>query len=104
MKLPDYQNFYNYYRKLPTICSILLGILVFVWSIVDVSLFSYTSRYYGSSYGIMGLDSVAIVLFIWWAIGAVLCVLTYFFMSLAISPTIVQTDAVLEINKKLDKE
>ena len=101
MNLPDtdYAKRYETYRNLPAISSIILGVLVLIWSIVDVATFG---SYY--SYGIMRLESAGMALFIWWAIGAVLCALTYYLTSLSIAPTIVRTDAVLEINKKLDKE
>ena len=103
LPVPDYQKLYNSYRKLPSICSLILGILVFAWSIVDVSVFGYHSRY-SDYYGIMELRSAVLVLVIWWAIGAILCVLTYYLTSLSISPTIARTDAVLEINQRLNKE
>ena len=97
---PDYKKFYSIYKKLPGIVSIILAVLVFAWSIVDVSVFSY-SGYYSSYYGVMQIESLFLALIIWWAIGAVLCAATWFFSALFVSATVARTDATIEINKKL---
>ena len=100
---PNYKKFYSLYRKLPGIASITLAVLVFVWSIVDLAVFSYNGRY-GSYYGVMALDSAILALIIWWAIGAVLFFATWFFSSLVVSANIAKTDAILEINERLKND
>jgi len=93
-----YKTFYNYYKKLPKYLAILLSTLIFIWSIVDVSVFQ--SGYY---YGVMMLESAFVAMLIWWLIGAVLVILTWFFSKVCISATVVRTDAILEINEKMTK-
>ena len=100
---PNYEKFYALYKKLPAIASITWAALVFMWSIIDVSVFSSRSYYYGNSYGIMSLDYAFLVLIIWWAIGAVLSLLTWFFSSLIVSATVTRTDAIVEIKNNLNK-
>ena len=100
---PNYEKFYALYKKLPSIASIVLAALVFIWSIIDVSIFSPHYYYYGNYYGIMRLDSAFLVLIIWWAIGAVLTLLTWFFSSLTVSATVTRTDAIVEIKNNLNK-
>lgn len=100
----DYKALYKTYKKMPAIVSIVIAVLMFVWSIVDVSVFQYaTGRYYAYTtyYGVMRIKSAFAALVIWWAIGTFVVILIHFFCSLAISPIVVRTDAVLEIKSKL---
>lgn len=104
MKNPDYNKFYKIYKKLPKILAIIIAALIFIWSIVDVAVFSYGGgRYYDyvTYYGVMRLKSCFLVLLIWWAIGAVLAFATYFFSAMHVSAIVLRTDAVLEINAKV---
>lgn len=101
MKDPNYDKFYRIFKKIPKILAIVVAALVFIWSIVDVAVFSYSGYYYQPYYGVMHLPSWFLALFIWWIIGAVLALLTYFFSALPVSATVVRTDAVLEINAKV---
>ena len=98
---PNYKRFYEIYKKMPAIISIILASLVFIWSIVDVAAFSYRGSYYQRYYGIMHLDTPFLAMFIWWLIGAVLVFAAYFFTVLPISATVVRTDAILEIKEKI---
>lgn len=100
----DYKDLYKTYKKMPVIASVIVAVLMFVWSIVDVSAFQYTTgRYYAyeTYYGVMRIKSAFAVLVIWWAIGAFIAIFTNLLCSLAISPIVVQTDALLEIKSKL---
>ncbi len=99
MKDPNYDKFYRIFKKLPKILAIITAALVFIWSIVDVAVFSYYG--YDTYYGVMRLESCFLVLLIWWLIGAVLAYATYFFAALPVAATVVRTDAVLEINAKV---
>ena len=96
MMKPNYNKFYEFYKKLPGILTVIVIVLVLAWSIVDVAVFSYRSYY-----GVMALDSLGLALIIWWAIGAVLAYATWFFSVLTISATVARTDAVIEINNKM---
>lgn len=100
MKNPDYNKFYKIYKKLPNILAIIIAVLVFIWSIVDVAVFS-REGYHDTYYGVMHLPSRFLALFIWWLIGVVLAFATYFFAALPVAATVVRTDAVLEINAKV---
>lgn len=107
---PDYKGLYKIYKKLPTILSIVIAILMFVWSIVDVSVFQdvetsgsywlddYTKTTY---YGVMHIKSAFAAVMLWWVIGIFIVAINHFFCSLAMSPIVVKTDAVLEIESKL---
>lgn len=100
---PDYKKYYGTYKKLPGILAILICVLTLIWSIVDLAVFSHESRYGNIYYGIMELKSLVLTLLIWWAIGAVLAVGTWFFSTLAVSATVARTDAIIEINDKIKK-
>ncbi len=100
MKDPNYNKFYRIFKKLPNILAIIIAALVFIWSIVDVAVFSHEGYQY-TYYGVMRLKSCFLVLLIWWLIGAVLAFATYFFAALPVAATVVRTDAVLEINAKV---
>lgn len=95
MKDPDYTKFYRIFKKLPKILAIIIAALVFIWSIVDVSIFN------GYYYGVMQLKSCFLVLLIWWLIGAVLAFATYFFSAMHVSAIVLRTDAMLELNAKV---
>lgn len=103
MKDPNYDKFYRIFKKIPKILAIVVAALVFIWSIVDVAVFSYSGYYYQPYYGVMHLPSWFLALFIWWIIGAVLALLTYFFSALPVSATVVRTDAMLELKEKVEK-
>lgn len=95
MKDPNYTKFYRIFKKLPKILAIIIAALVFIWSIVDVSIFN------GYYYGVMQLKSCFLVLLIWWLIGAVLAFATYFFSAMHVSAIVLRTDAMLELNAKV---
>lgn len=97
MKDPDYTKFYRIFKKLPKILAIIIAALVFIWSIVDVSIFN------GYYYGVMQLKSCFLVLLIWWLIGAVLAFATYFFSAMHVSAIVLRTDAMLELKEKVEK-
>lgn len=92
----NYKRLYEIYKKMPMIVSITLASLVFIWSIVDVAVFSHSSYY-----GIMELPSPILPILIWWIIGAVLTCAIYFFSSLLISAVVVRTDAIVEMSKNI---
>lgn len=94
----NYKSLYEIYKKMPMILSITLASLVFIWSIVDVAVFS---RSYYNYYGIMELPSPILPILIWWIIGAVLTCVIYFFSSLLISAVVVRTDAIVEMSKNI---
>ena len=60
----DYQKHYETYRKLPKILGIVIAILYFIWSIVDVSVFQ-SSRRWTTYYGIMYIPNAFLAMLIW---------------------------------------
>lgn len=102
MKDPDYTKFYRIFKKLPKILAIIIAALVFIWSIVDVAVFSHEG-YHNTYYGVMRLESCLLVLLIWWLIGAVLAFATYFFSAMHVSAIVLRTDAMLELKEKVEK-
>ena len=97
-KLLNYKKFYSLYRLLPLILAATVFFLMLVWSIVDISVFKYGR--YTVYHGVMQLESAFLCLIIWWLIGIVLAAATWFFSALAVSPTIIRTDAVIEMNER----
>jgi hypothetical protein len=95
---PDYEKSYKIFKKIPAILSTIDGAAMFVWGFIDAA---NTSGRYGTYYGILRLPSPILVLLLWWSIGAVLFFLTNFFTKLAIAPTVVRTDAILDVKEKL---
>ena len=93
----NYKKFYAIYKKIPIISAVVWALLFFVWSIVDVFVLDYPF-----GYGMMGQDVMFFALIIWWAIGAVTALVSYFASAILISETVLRTDATLEINEKLD--
>lgn len=86
-----YEKMYGFYKKLPKILAIVIAVLFFIWSIVDVSVFVN-----GSYYGVMLLPSPLLGMLIWWLIGALISYCSYLISSIVISPTVLRTDAVIE--------
>ena len=68
-----------------------------IWSFVDIFVFKHLDGYH---YGIMQLPSPILSILIWWVIGIVHSIAIWFLLSLTISPTVVRTDAVIEINER----
>lgn len=99
---PNYKKAYSIYKKMPGIVTIILAAFFFIWSIVDVIVFSdikFVKEY--SVYGVMGVSSPILVFIIWWAIAAVVCSLTWFFSTLTVSANVVKIDSVIEIKESL---
>ena len=93
----NYKKFYKVYRKLPVISTIILALSFFAWSILDVFGIPYQF-----GYGMFEQTYAILALIIWWVIGLVNCLLTYVITAIAISATVLRTDATIEINEKLN--
>ena len=87
----NYKKMYEIYKKLPLINFITTCVLSLAWGIIDYCEFITA---------ISDLDFGAI--FIWLLIGAAFGGIVMFFTCVAISPTILRTDATLEINNKIN--
>lgn len=100
---PNYKKFYNILKKLPGIIAMAIVVASFIWSIVDVCVFSFESYYftYDSFYGIMQLSSPVLSILIWWVIGIVSATISWLICTLAITPTVVKLDAILKIEQKV---
>lgn len=103
---PNYKIFYKIYKKLPKILAVVVALLMWIWSIIDVTCFIYQSDSYYSTviyYGVMRFTSRFPALLIWWLIGAVLAFATYFFSAMHVSAIVLRTDAMLELKEKVEK-
>lgn len=87
-----YQSAYQIYKLLPFISCICSMVAALAWMVIDLLAFSGYQRY-----GILRLESPILPILIWMVVGIVLAVLTFFYTAVAISPTVVRTDAVLKI-------
>jgi hypothetical protein len=83
----DYNKFYNLYRKLPLINFIGIVSASLLFGILDATI-GITPMYW---------DLDAVVVLIWPIIGVLVGGISYFFTMLSISPTIIRTDAIIEI-------
>lgn len=99
----EYLESYEKYKKIPTYKTIITAVLFFVWAIIDCNIVNegYYSYSYDDTYGILGLDDPAGVFFLWVFLGAIICVITYVFSKITISPVILQTDALLTLENSL---
>jgi len=104
------EKWFKFFVYLPKILTIITAVLVFVWSIVDPAVFQYKMYvgYYSSRYdilyGVMRLDTFFGAMIIWWAIGAVACILTYIFTKIMLSYSILHIyylRDIRETNQKL---
>ena len=90
---PDYSAFYKVYKLLPMIYAALVLLAGLVFGIVDACM-EITE--------IGDLEAAAVP--IWLIIGAVASAIVLWLSSIIVSPTIVRTDAIIEINKKLNPQ
>ena len=89
-KTIDYKKAYNTYKKLPNIALIVTIILATIWGVIDaIGLFT-------------DLDLFALL--VWPAAGVLLGFIVRFFVTLGVSPTVLRTDASLEICDSLKNE
>ena len=104
-----YQSVDNFalYIKLPKIVTIIIGVFIFIWSIIDPSVFSTVEgSIYGedlSTYGIMGAGSFFGAMVIWWLIGCALCGIVYFVMKISMSYKLLKLYYLQEIYQSVKK-
>ncbi len=96
--IKENEKWFKFYTKLPMILAIVSAALVFIWSIVDVSVFHSSSA---SPYGVMRLPSAFLSMFIWWNIGAVNAWLTYVFTNLIVCYPVLQIYYLRKIGRKM---
>ena len=87
----NYENAYRIYKQLPIISFICIMVAALAWTVIDLLAFS---KY---QYSILYLPSPILPILIWLSAGLLLATITFFFTAVAISPTVVRTDAVLKI-------
>ena len=90
---PDYTPFYRIYKLLPSIFTALTLIGAIVFGIIDACM---------EVTAIGDLEGAAVV--IWLLIGAVAAGITLWISSICIAPTIVRTDATIEILAAIKSE
>ena len=88
----NYENAYRIYKLLPAISFICSMVAALAWTVIDLLAFSRYQRY-----GILRLESPVLPIFIWLLAGLLLATITFFFTAVAISSTVLRTDAVLKI-------
>lgn len=97
---PDYVGGYLIYKRLPGVTALMMILASVVWSLIDVTQFS-VRRGYTYEYGLWGLSDPFLCVLIWIVIGFVAALLVWTLLTVIISPTIVRTDAVLEISASI---
>ena len=89
-KTIDYKKAYNTYKKLPNIALIFTIILATIFGVIDAIVW------------LTALDLFALL--VWPAVGVLLGFIVRFFLTLGVSPTVLRTDATLEICNSLKNE
>ena len=85
-------GYFSVFKKLPIIVAAILFGLFIIWGIIDPCLFHYVRGYLSSYryYGVMMLPNGFLCWLIWFVIGAIVSVCTYFSMKIAFSHKILQ--------------
>ena len=98
---------FEFILKLPKIVTLIIGVFIFVWSIIDPAVFSTVEgSIYGedlSTYGIMGAGSFFGAMAIWWLIGGALCGIVYFVMKISMSYKLLKLYYLQEIYQSVKK-
>ncbi len=93
--------------NLPKIVTIIIGVFIFIWSIIDPAVFSTVEgSIYGedlSTYGVMGVDSFLGAMVLWWLIGGALCGIVYFGMKISMSYKLLKLYYLQEIYQSVKK-
>ena len=85
-----YSKAYKKYRFMPVIVASIVEFLFFVWGIID----AITGI---TDFNDIIDDAEIVAVFLWLIIGAIVALICFAISVIAISPTVVRTDAVLEI-------
>ena len=85
-----YSKAYKKYRFMPVIVASIVEFLFFVWGIID----AITGI---TDFNDIIDDTEIVAVFLWLIIGAIVALICFAISVIAISPTVVRTDAVLEI-------
>lgn len=89
--ISENKKYFRFYEKAPLIITIILGVLFFVWSIVD-------------SVVIQNGKSAGLVWSLWALIGSVVCVATYFVLKWVFSYKILHIYYLVQIEENMKKE
>jgi len=95
------EKWFKVYHKLPLISAIVVMALVFIWSIVDVSVFH--SGYSPVYYGVMRIPNAFLPMLIWWTIGAFTAAVTYFIVKFATCYMILHIEYLKKIEQNTRK-
>ncbi len=96
-QLRSNQRYFKFFRNLPAISTVVLAFLFFFWGIIEPWIHQFDGKY-----GWWCLATYPGVLWIWWLIGGVYCVINYFWTKLFWSPILLQMHYLQSINEKLD--
>ena len=96
----SYERFYSIYRKLPIIVALVNLASTIIWSFIDIIIFKIPDNNGIYRYGVMQLPSPFLSVLVWWAIGIIYSIAIWFLLSIAMSATVVRTDAILEMNER----
>ena len=102
MHTNEYEPLFSLYKKLPIILTILLMAFFIIGGLADVALFSDwcgNNAQGVCTYGIMQAKSPLIVIAIWLTLGVISSLCTYFLSAILITPTILQTQALMTWSK-----
>ena len=90
------KKWFEFYKISPKIYAITILALTFIWSIVDISVFTRrVFPYYGHNYtvyGIFGWKSWILVILVWWLIGVITAALSNIILKILFAPIILQTE------------
>ena len=110
LKTKSNEKWFNWYVRIPWITLIIIAIFFFVWGIIDITNYQeVVFRKYGTKvvketlYGYFRLSTRIGAALIWWGIGAVASIGSYFLLKAIFSPKILSVLYLRKIKTDLDK-
>ena len=104
------EKWFKLYVKLPLIVTIIIGLAFFAWGIIDITNYQeIVFKRYGDTfvketiYGCFKISTRIGAALIWWIIGSVVSVISFFGLKAIVSPKILSVLYLRKIKKDLDK-
>lgn len=104
------EKFFKSYVKIPLIIAIIIGVAFFIWGLVDATTFQEIvyKKINGKNvkimlYGFLKVESRIGAVIIWWLMGAVVSIGSYFLLKILFSPKILSVLYLRKIKQDLDK-
>ena len=104
------EKWFNWYVKIPLIVAIVIALFFFIWGIIDITnyqdvvLVKYGNKYVKETlYGFFRISTRIGAALVWWGIGVVASIGSYFALKAIMSPKILSVLYMRKIKHDLDK-